>query len=182
MNKAKLTVALALLATSLAFSDAPTRSAGWRNALRQELPILGHRNWIVVADSAYPAQTSPGIITIETGASQLEVVQEVLRQLGTSVHVAPILYVDKELNTLNDKLVPGISRYKRDLYKTFKGRQVQGVLHGDLIAKLDESGKTFKVLILKTNMAMPYTSVFFNLDCKYWGPAKEKLLRDLMKK
>ena len=78
--------------------------------------------------------------------------------------------------------MPGINRYKKDLFKTFKGRQVQGVLHSDLIAKLDESGKTFKVLILKTNMAMPYTSVFFNLDCKYWGPANEKQLRDLMKK
>ncbi|MDR3691032.1 MAG: hypothetical protein P4L46_16755 [Fimbriimonas sp.] len=182
MNKAKLTVALALLATSAVFADAPSHPASWRTALRQQLPILGHRNWIVVADSAYPAQTSPGITTIETGASQLEVVQEVLRQLGTSVHVAPIIYTDKELNTLNDKLVPGIGRYKKDLFKVFKGRSVQGVLHSDLIAKLDESGKTFKVLILKTNMAMPYTSVFFNLDCKYWGPAKEKQLRDLMKK
>ncbi len=182
MTKAKLTVALALLATSIALADAPAHVAGWKTALRQQLPILGHRNWVVVADSAYPAQTSPGITTIETNSSQLEVVQEVLRQLGTSVHVAPIVYIDKELNTLNNKLVPGIDRYKKDLFRTLKGRQVQGVLHGDLIGKLDESGKTFKVLILKTNMAMPYTSVFFNLDCKYWGPAKEKQLRELMKK
>ena len=182
MKKAKLTVALALLATAPVFADAPSHVSGWRNALRQEIPILGHRNWIVVADSAYPAQVSAGVTTIETNASQIEVVQEVLRQLGTSVHVAPIIYTDKELNTLNDKLVPGISKYKKDLQKVFKGRPVQGVLHMDLINKLDESGKTFKVLILKTNMAMPYTSVFLNLDCKYWGPAKEKQLRELMKK
>jgi len=182
MIKPKLTAALVLLATITACADAPSHSAGWRSYLKEELPILGHRNWIVVADSAYPAQNSPGVITVETNASQLDVVQEVLKQLGSSRHVAPILYVDAELKPLNDKLAPGIERYKKDLYRMLKGRPVQGVLHGDLISRLDESGKTFKVLILKTNMTLPYTSVFFNLDCKYWGPEKEKQLRDIMKK
>jgi hypothetical protein len=135
-----------------------------------------------VADSAYPAQNSPGITTVETGATQLEVVQEVLRQLATCKHVAPILYVDAELKPLTDKLAPGVDHYKKDLYKLLKGRSVQGVLHGDLIAKLDEAGKTFKVVILKTTMTVPYTTVFFNLDCKYWGPEKEKQLREIMKK
>lgn len=34
--------------------------ADWKTALNRELPILGHRNWVVVADSAYPSQTAPG--------------------------------------------------------------------------------------------------------------------------
>jgi len=184
MHIAKLTVAiaLALIVVSIAIGDAPPHSASWKTALRQQLPLLGHRNWIVVADSAYPAQTSPGIVTIETGATQIEAVQEVLRQLSTSVHVTPILYVDAELKALPDSLAPGISRYRKDLYRAFDGRSVQGVLHEDLIAKLDEAGKTFKVVILKTNMTLPYTTVFFRLDCKYWGPEKEKQLRELMKK
>ncbi len=162
--------------------DAPSHAVGWKTFLREQLPLLGHRNWILVADSAYPAQTSPGIMTVETGATQIEVVQEVLRELSTSRHVSPILYVDSELKHLNDNLAPGIEHYKKDLYKVLKGRQVQGVLHGDLIARLDEAGKTFKVLVLKTTMTLPYTSVFINLDCKYWGPAKEKELREIMKK
>ena len=83
---------------------------------------------------------------------------------------------------LNDHLAPGMDRYKKDLNKLLKGRSVQGVFHGDLIAKLDEAGKTFKVVILKTTMTVPYTTVFFNLDCKYWGPEKEKQLREIMKK
>jgi len=182
MIKATLIVALVLLGIVGVFADAPSHSAGWKNLLREQLPILGHRNWIVVADSAYPAQNSSGIVTIETGATQIEVVQEVLRQLGTSKHVTPIIYVDAELKPLNDHLAPGVDRYKKDLYKLLKGRSVQGVLHGDMIAKLDESGKTFKVVILKTTMTLPYTSVFLNLDCKYWGPEKEKQLREIMKK
>jgi len=165
-----------------AFADAPSHTAGWKNLLREQLPILGHRNWIVVADSAYPAQNSAGIVTVETGAPQIEVLQEVFRQLGSAKHVTPILYVDAELKPLTDALAPGVEHYKKDLHKLLKGRSVQGVLHGDLIAKLDEAGKTFKVVILKTTMTIPYTTVFFNLDCKYWGPEKEKQLRAIMKK
>ena len=182
MIKATLIVALVLLAFSAVLADVPSHSAGWKSILHEQLPILGHRNWILVADSAYPAQSSPGITTVETNASQIEVVKEVLKQLGESRHVAPILYVDAELKSLTDHLAPGIDQYKKDLYKVFKGRPVQGVLHGDLIKRLDESGKTFKVLILKTTMTLPYTSVFFNLDCKYWGPEKEKQLREVMGK
>ncbi len=182
MFKATLIVALVLFSMAAAVADAPAHTAGWKNYLRDQLPILGHRNWIVVADSAYPAQNSSGIVTIETGAAQIEVVQEVLRQLATAKHVSPILYVDAEMKHLNDHLAPGMDRYKKDLNKLLKGRSVQGVLHGDLIAKLDEAGKTFKVVILKTTMTVPYTTVFFNLDCKYWGPEKEKQLREIMKK
>jgi len=27
----------------------------------------------------------------------------------------------------------------------------------------------FRVLLVKTNMRLPYTSVFFELDCAYWN-------------
>ena len=182
MIKVTLIAALVLLGSVAVFADATTHTAGWKNFLRQELPLLGHRNWIVVADSAYPAQNSPGIVTVETNATQIEVVQEVLRQLGTARHVTPILYVDAELKHLTDKLVPGVDQYKKDLYRLLNGRPVQGVLHGDMISRLDEAGKTFKVVILKTTMTQPYTTVFMNLDCKYWGPTKEKQLREIMKK
>jgi hypothetical protein len=39
----------------------------WKEQLRDELPLLGHRNWIAVVDSAYPLQNSPGIKMIATG-------------------------------------------------------------------------------------------------------------------
>jgi len=42
------------------------------------LPLYGHRNWIVVADSAYPAQSKSGIQTIASGEDQIPVVQKVL--------------------------------------------------------------------------------------------------------
>src|ERR1700733_11277413 len=40
----------------------------WKTVLVDRLPLYGHRNWIVIADSAYPAQTASGIETIYSNA------------------------------------------------------------------------------------------------------------------
>ena len=50
----------------------------WERQLRSLLPLFGHRNWIVVADSAYPAQSKPGIETIVSGDEQIPVLRHVL--------------------------------------------------------------------------------------------------------
>jgi hypothetical protein len=69
----------------------------WRPTLSQQLPLLGHRNWIVIADSAYPLQSSQGIETVATGADQLVVLKTVLAQLREAKHVRPVIYLDAEL-------------------------------------------------------------------------------------
>ena len=45
---------------------------------------------------------------------------------------------------------------------------------------VDEAGKLFHILVLKTNMTIPYTSVFIRLDCKYLSADAEKRLRAKM--
>ena len=47
--------------------------------------------------------------------------------------------------------------------------------------KLDEAGKTFKVLLIKTPLTKPYTSVFFQLECGYWNADSEAELRKAIK-
>jgi hypothetical protein len=37
------------------------------------------------------------------------------------------------------------------------------------------------VLIIKTPLAIPYTSLFLELDCGYWGPDSEKKMREAIK-
>ena len=49
-------------------TDAPPE---WERQFRTLLPLYGHRNWIVVADSAYPAQSKPGIATVVADDEQL---------------------------------------------------------------------------------------------------------------
>ena len=45
-----------------------------------------------------------------------------------------------------------------------------------LIARLDEAGRLYNVIIIKTPLTMPYTTTFFQLDCAYWnGDQQQKL-------
>jgi len=47
---------------------------------------------------------------------------------------------------------------------------------------LDDAGKTFNIILLKTKLTLPYTSVFFKLECGYWTDEAEKQLRAAMAK
>jgi hypothetical protein len=149
----------------------------WEVKLAERIPLYGHRNWIVIADSAYPAQSRDGIETIVADAGQVTVLKRVLAALDTSKHVRPIVYTDSELKFLNEDNVPGITPYRETLVDLSHNRETHSLPHEEIIHKLDEAGQTFRVLIIKTNMAMPYTSVFLQLDCAYWGPDAEKKLR-----
>ena len=147
------------------------------------IPMLreyGHRNWIVIADSAYPAQSRAGIQTVVTNSDQLKVLRTVLDDIKKMPHATPIVYTDAELKYVPEKDAPGIDKYRKELAKVLGDRSVQSLPHEQIIAKLDEAGKTFKILILKTNLTIPYTSVFLQLDCAYWGPDAEKRLREKM--
>jgi hypothetical protein len=155
--------------------------SGWQQKVQQQLPLLGHRNWIVIADSAYPFQTSPGIETVETGADQLAVVDYVLQAIKDSKHVRPLVHLDKELQFVSDKESPGADEYRKELQKRIAGLPTDSPLHADLLQQLDEVGKTYHILLLKTQLTIPYTSVFLQLDCRYWSAESEAKLREAMK-
>ncbi|MDX6765315.1 MAG: RbsD/FucU domain-containing protein [Candidatus Methylacidiphilales bacterium] len=158
------------------------QAAEWKDTLKESLPLLGHRNWIVIADSAYPWQVSPGVKTINTGATQEEVTRAVLQALAGTQHVKPTIYIDRELEFVSEKDAPGVTAYRNQLAKILAGLAMTKLPHEEIITKLDEAGKTFHVLLLKTNMTIPYTSVFLKLECGYWNKDSEKRLRDTLPK
>ncbi len=174
----KATVLLVLLMT---FSASAMAAGDWKQKLEQDISLFGHRNWIVVADSAYPLQTSPGIETITVDANQLAVVEEVLTDLSKAKHVRPIIYTDSELNYVPEKEANGVTAYREALATLLASQETHKLLHEQIIQKLDEAGKTFTVLIIKTPLTIPYTSVFFQLDCGYWSDQDEAQLRAAMK-
>ena len=176
-TKALNAIVLFALMTATAFAG-----DNWKQKLQQELPLLGHRNWIVVADSAYPLQTAPGIETIYVNTDQLEVVKGVLAELAKTKHVKPTIYTDAEMKFVAETNAPGITAYRDGLGKVLTSQPVQVLPHEQIISKLDEAGKTFKVLLIKTPLTKPYTSVFFQLECGYWNAESEQQLRDAMKK
>jgi hypothetical protein len=153
----------------------------WQAELHRQLPLLGHRNWIVIADSAYPWQTASGIETLHADADQLDVVASVLQELSKSSHVKPIVYLDAELKHVPESRAQGITAYRDALGKLLAGQSPRELPHEEIISKLDEAGKTFKVLLIKTRLTLPYTSVFLQLDCAYWNAESEQELRGLMK-
>ncbi len=157
------------------------KAPGWTDTLTAYLPALGHRNWIVVADSAFPLQISPGIETIVTGEDHFAVLAKVLKAVDGARHIRPKVWLDKELAFVPEELAPGADEARRRLDEALRGRGAMPVLHEDLIARLDVAGKTFKVLMVKTTLAVPYTSVFLELDCGYWGPDAEAKMRERMK-
>jgi L-fucose mutarotase/ribose pyranase (RbsD/FucU family) len=152
-------------------------SQDWQSRLAAELPILGHRNWIVIADSAYPAQSRAGIETIATNGDHLEVVKAVLKAVRDAPHLRPNVYLDAEMTHVSENDAPGIESCRTQLTDALAGWPVNSVPHEQLIARLDEAAKTFKILVLKTNLTLPYTSVFLELDCGYWDAGAERRLR-----
>jgi hypothetical protein len=157
-----------------------TTPANWKAKVQENLPLLGHRNWILVVDSAYPLQSSPGVETIETNADQLEVVRYVLDAINGSIHVRPLIYMDAELPFVPDADAPGASAYRAEIGDLLHGYSIESMPHDKVLASIDETSKLFHVLVLKTKMTVPYSSVFFRLDCKYWSADAEKRMRAKM--
>ena len=175
MNRLSLSLAMIFAVASTLTCVA---EGSWREKLNQQLPLLGHRNWIVIADAAYPWQTAPGIETVATQADQLTVVKAVLAALDKQRHVRSIIYTDAELKWVPETPAPGITAYREALARVLGKRPVQSLPHEQIIGKLDETGQKFHVLLLKTQLTLPYTSVFLQLDCGYWSAEAERQLRE----
>src|SRR5512146_593640 len=125
----------------------PLRTSGsdWQGVLLSRLSLYGHRNWIVVADSAYPAQSRPGIETILAGAGQSNVVDIVARALSASAHVKANIYTDQELRYVQEKDAPGINDYRQRLRAVLENFSMRELPHEAIIAKLDQAAQMFQV-------------------------------------
>jgi len=153
----------------------------WEEILKRRLLLFGHRNWLVIADSAYPAQSRAGIETIVANDEQTSVLARTLAVLNGNKHIKPNIYTDEELSFVPEGDAPGVSSYREQLRDLFNGQNVRALPHEEIISRLDRVGETFRVLLVKTNMRIPYTSVFFELDCGYWNAEAEERLRSAMR-
>lgn len=176
----KLFFAVIFLAASMNSAYAQAGDTGWKNELNKQLQLFGHRNWILVVDAAYPLQSNPAVKTVVTGAGHLEVITEVLAATEEVKHVAPDIYLDKEIDFVPEKEAPGMDEFRSKLQDVLLGKKVEKVLHEEMIAQIDEAAELFHVLVLKTNFLLPYSSVFINLNCGYWTTEQEERMREMM--
>lgn len=166
-------------------SEVTQADNNWKKQFDQKLSLLGHRNWIVIADKAFPEQNAAGMEVINTNENSLTVLKYVLQQVNSSGHVKPIIYRDKELEFITEAQAKGIESFRTEsekllnIGKTSESKP-QTILHDSVFAKLDQASRLFKIVVLKTNETIPYSSVFLQLDCSYWSAEKEKQLRAKM--
>jgi len=153
----------------------------WEKKFLDELPALGHRNWLVVADAAFPLQISPGMEVVVSKEDHFAVLEKVMKAIGQTKHIRPRIYLDKELDYVPEENAPGMDACRKRLRDILAIYEPKSVLHEELIARLDRVARTFKILMIKTNLTLPYTSVFMELDCGYWGPESEAKMREKMK-
>ncbi len=149
----------------------------WEEILEKRLIMFGHRNWLVVADAAYPSQSRPGIETIASGESQQVTIERLLANFKACQHIRPVIHVDRELEFVCEKDAPGVDNYRTWLHSILEGMTVYSDPHDDIISKLDQAAQMFSILVVKSTMTIPYTTVFFELDCGYWNAESEARMR-----
>jgi L-fucose mutarotase/ribose pyranase (RbsD/FucU family) len=154
----------------------------WLARLEELLPALGHRNWIVIADAAYPAQTAPGIELLVAQQTHAEVLHAVLAALDGCAHVRPTILLDSELGFVREQDAPGMDQFKADLKQVVGARPARHSAHEEILAEMDEAGKLYRILVIKTPLNVPYTSVFLHLECGYWDDEAETRLRAAMQR
>ena len=76
-NTLLLIAVMAMLSCNQSSTDAAkqteTTSKDWKTKFDQTLSLLGHRNWIIVADKAFPQQNVAGMEVFNTNEDLLTV-------------------------------------------------------------------------------------------------------------
>ena len=155
----------------------------WKKKLDELLPLFGHRNWIVIADKAFPLQTATGITMLDTGEPLSVVLNHTLEKIDAATHLKPVVTLDQELDHMTNDLIMDVDKICREIKITViraTNEQPRVIPHEEALKELDAASKLFQVLVLKTESLIPYTSVFIELDCGYWEERKEMQLRKQM--
>ena len=173
---------LSMLCSCTSVNQPPViaEEASWQDILENDLHLLGHRNWILVVDKAFPEQSSSGMKYLYVEQDLLPTLEYVLEKVEASTHVKPIIYQDKELSFITEEQLEGIEAFRTEAEKVMADREVNTLLHDEVFGMLDESSSLFRVLVIKTSCTLPYTSVFLQLDCSYWNGDQENALREAM--
>lgn len=175
LHKTLAALALLLIAgTLLAQTTRNSIKEDWQNTLQQRLPVYGHRNWIIVSDSAFPAYSDSGIETIVVDRDLPTVLKYVTRAISATKHVRATAFLDRELQFVQEEDYPGVNKLRGEITNAFAKGSLTSIPHSEVLVKIDEAAKTFRILFIKTNATIPYTSVYIRLDCGYMSNEVEK--------
>ena len=157
--------------------DANPAEREWKEQLYQNLAIVGARNWIVIAESSFPAYTGAGIKTMVSDKTSDEVLLDVLNMLEEEAHVVPRIMISSELRNVTEDYAPGIKSYRHNVNKMLPGRQHFELMSRTINSLIEDAAKQFNVLVIKTKTSLPYSNIYIELDSGYWNSESETALR-----
>lgn len=149
----------------------------WEKAVDKEISELGAYNWIVITESAYPAPGRPSAHSIISPEDIPNSLNTVLESIESSGHVKPRIYLTREAFQVTDDYAPGIETYRTSIVEVLNHRRSQQLPASSLESLLKGSKSGNRVLIIKTPTALPYTSVYIELESGYWDAESETALR-----
>jgi D-ribose pyranose/furanose isomerase RbsD len=153
-------------------------SQGWQAAVDRQAGQLGYRNWIVIAEASFPAHSRPGIRQVNAAADVPEVVDYVLTALEQTENVRPHVYVTRELRSVENDFAPGIDEMRKRLQSSLHGHETTELDQQSLLTLMEDANRSFDVLVIRTRTALPYSSVFLELQPGYWDVDSETRLRE----
>jgi len=153
-----------------------------RAQIAPELTRLGARNWIVIADPTLPVLAGAGVQVLPVEANNADTLREVLDQLELQAALVPRLWVSRELTAIPENRAPGVHRYTREMKNLIRGRFHYYIDQRFIDMQLAQAAANYRVLYLKTNTHLPYSSIAIELDSGYWNPDAEAEIRQRLNK
>jgi D-ribose pyranose/furanose isomerase RbsD len=160
----------------------PRDRGGWKGAIDSQVAQLGYGNWIVIVEAAFPAHNRIGTRQVNSYRPIPEVLDEVLRTLEKTEHVRPRIYLPLELDAVENDYAPGIADYRRELEFALHGYETVRAEQDSLVTLALDAQRSLDVLVIRSSTALPYSSVFLELQPGYWDGDSESRLRQRLRK
>lgn len=150
----------------------------WKAAVNRQAGQLGYRNWIVIAEASFPAHNRPGLRQVTASVDVPEALDYVLNVMEQTQNVRPQIYVTREARSVENDFAPGIDVLRTKLKESLHGHETTELDQQSLITLMENANRSFDVLVIRTTTALPYTSVFIELQPGYWDVDSETRLRE----
>jgi hypothetical protein len=150
----------------------------WKDAANRQIGQLGYRNWIIIAEASFPAHNGPGFRQVTADVDVPEAVDYVLNTLEQTEHVRPGVYLPREQRSVENDFAPGIDELRKKIRASLHGHETTELDQQSLITLLEDASRSFDVLVIRTQTALPYSSVFLELQPGYWDADSENRLRE----
>jgi hypothetical protein len=137
-----LVCGLAMSVSSPNVQSQPGGSKDSKTVVQSRLPIFGHRSWIVVVDSAFPAYAEPGIETIVVVDHPQSLPNYLASAISsTGIYEQPHFWTRNDSSSMSSTISGG-SELRRHIAMTLEKDKLCELPHSEVMTKINEARKT----------------------------------------